>query len=124
MYAGVVELVDSTDLGSVTSVVCGFESRRPHHVGASVVSLAPTFLAKVSVTHSCSSFFPANQRCGRNICSLSINTGSHGIYPWLPVFDNMKRQDVPSKQADILLLTYSESDSFRNADTVSDTVIL
>ena len=29
-YAGVVELVDSTDLGSVTSVVCGFESRRPH----------------------------------------------------------------------------------------------
>lgn len=31
MYAGVVELVDSTDLGSVTSVVCGFESRRPHH---------------------------------------------------------------------------------------------
>ena len=46
------------DLGSVTSVVCGFESRRPHHVGASVVSLAPTFLAKVSVTHSCSSFSP------------------------------------------------------------------
>ena len=30
MYAGVVELVDSTDLGSVASVVCGFESRRPH----------------------------------------------------------------------------------------------
>ena len=30
IYAGVVELVDSTDLGSVTSVVCGFESRRPH----------------------------------------------------------------------------------------------
>ena len=32
MYAGVVELVDSTDLGSVASVVCGFESRRPHHI--------------------------------------------------------------------------------------------
>ena len=32
MYAGVVELADSTDLGSVTSVVCGFESRRPHHI--------------------------------------------------------------------------------------------
>ena len=30
IFAGVVELVDSTDLGSVTSVVCGFESRRPH----------------------------------------------------------------------------------------------
>ena len=29
--AGVVELADSADLGSVTSVVCGFESRRPHH---------------------------------------------------------------------------------------------
>ena len=28
--AGVVELVDSMDLGSITSVVCGFESRRPH----------------------------------------------------------------------------------------------
>ena len=27
-----MELVDSTDLGSVTSVVCGFESRRPHHL--------------------------------------------------------------------------------------------
>ena len=31
-YAGVVELADSTDLGSVTSVVCGFKSRRPHHL--------------------------------------------------------------------------------------------
>ncbi len=31
IYAGVVELVDSMDLGSITLVVCGFESRRPHH---------------------------------------------------------------------------------------------
>ena len=30
IYAGVVELVDSMDLGSITLVVCGFESRRPH----------------------------------------------------------------------------------------------
>ena len=70
--------------------------------------------------------FPAHTlpyRCGE-FTTLSTVSGSHGIYPWLPVFDNMKRQDVPSKQADILLLTYSESDSFRNADTVSDTVIL
>lgn len=29
-YAGVVELVDSMDLGSITLVVCGFEPRRPH----------------------------------------------------------------------------------------------
>lgn len=29
-HAGVVELADSTDLGSVTFMVCGFDSRRPH----------------------------------------------------------------------------------------------
>ena len=43
IYAGVVELVDSMDLGSIALMVCGFESRRPHHVGASFISLAPTF---------------------------------------------------------------------------------
>ena len=47
-YAGVVELVDSMDLGSITFVVCGFESRRPHHVGASYVSLAPTYFISQS----------------------------------------------------------------------------
>mgnify|MGYP000189284508 CR=1 FL=1 len=28
--AGMVELADTMDLGSITLVVCGFESRRPH----------------------------------------------------------------------------------------------
>ena len=32
-HAGVVELADSTDLGSVTFMVCGFDSRRPHQKG-------------------------------------------------------------------------------------------
>ena len=31
-HAGVVELADSTDLGSVTFMVCGFDSRRPHQI--------------------------------------------------------------------------------------------
>ena len=30
MFAGVVDLADSMDLGSITLMVCGFESRRPH----------------------------------------------------------------------------------------------
>ena len=44
--AGVVELVDSTDLGSVTSVVCGFESRRPHQglFGALLLALVGVLL--------------------------------------------------------------------------------
>ena len=40
MYAGVVELVDSTDLGSVTSVVCGFESPPPQLYQADVTDFS------------------------------------------------------------------------------------
>ena len=36
------------DLGSIAFTVCGFESRRPHHVGASCISLAPTFFKSQS----------------------------------------------------------------------------
>ena len=47
MYAGVVELVDSTDLGSVTSVVCGFESRRPHQLRNSLLGTNPRLTARL-----------------------------------------------------------------------------
>ena len=46
-YAGVVELVDSMDLGSITFVVCGFESRRPHHNSAGATGGLPVFYARV-----------------------------------------------------------------------------
>ena len=58
MYAGVVELVDSTDLGSVASVVCGFESRRPHQKKRDIL-LDVSFLL---VRHFC---FAKVVACGR-----------------------------------------------------------
>ena len=46
-YAPVTELADVRDLGSRVSA-WGFESLQAHHVGASFVSLAPTFFKSQS----------------------------------------------------------------------------
>ena len=61
-HAGVVELADSTDLGSVTFMVCGFDSRRPHH--RSILRDTPIFfiskiiLKKVVQKHAAFCLFP------------------------------------------------------------------
>ena len=43
IFAGMMELADMQDLGSC-ALALGFKSPCPHHVGASSISLAPTFL--------------------------------------------------------------------------------
>ena len=45
------ELADAQDLGSCGQP-CGFDPHYPYHVGASFVSLAPTFLQKSERTHA------------------------------------------------------------------------
>ena len=50
-YAGMAELADAQDLGSCGQP-CGFDPHYPYHVGASFVSLAPTFLQTSERAHA------------------------------------------------------------------------
>lgn len=51
--AGVVELADSTDLGSVTPVVCGFKSRRPHQKEDGLLCKPSSFWHKFAAQIAC-----------------------------------------------------------------------
>ena len=137
-HAGMMKLVDMRDLGSRASAL-GFESPCPHQretppcwvvflFGMPSICCAdrPPAAALFKI-RKIPDVLPTSMSslAGNGTDPIFSSTqAATGYTRKLPVFDNAKQQDVPSEQADILLLAYSETAFFRNADTVSDTVIL